>query len=77
MYRQHCHSAEVHFGEGGTFEQRRGSDMVQSRIDLAVTSTDSGWTDVDADGLRSDHSSIGGSLVIGEVRRTDRTEVVH
>ena len=50
--------------------------MVQSRIDFAVASPDSGWTDEDADWLRSDHSSIGGSLVIGEVGRTDRREVV-
>ena len=69
--------AEVHFGEGGTFEQRRGRDMVQSRIDYAVTSMDSGWTDEEADWLLSDHSSIGRLLVIGEVRRTDRREVVN
>ena len=59
--------AEVQFGEGGTFEGRRGSDMLQSRIDFAVTSLYSGWTDEDADWLLSDYSSIGGSLVIGEV----------
>ena len=68
--------AEVHFGEGGTFEWRRGRDVVQSRIDFAVTSRDSGWTDEDADCLPSDHSSIGRSLVVGEVRRMDRREVV-
>ena len=35
--------AEVHFGVGGTFERRQGRDVVQSRIDFAVTSPDSGW----------------------------------
>ena len=68
--------AEVQFGEGGTFEWRRGRDVVQSRIDFAVTSPDSGLIDEDADWLLSDHSSIGESLVIGEVRRMDRREVV-
>ena len=68
--------AEVQFGEGGTFERRRGRDVVQSRIDFAVTSPDSGLIDEDADWLLSDHSSIGESLVIGEVRRMDRREVV-
>ena len=34
--------AGVHFGEGGTFEQRRGRDVEQFRIDFAVTSPDSG-----------------------------------
>ena len=50
--------------------------MVQPLIDFAVASPDSGWTDEDADWLPSDHSSIGGSLVIGEVQRTAGTEVV-
>ena len=68
--------AEVHFGEGGTFERRRGRDMVESQIDIAVTSPDSGWTDEDADWLMSNHSSIGGSLVFSEVKRMDRREVV-
>ena len=68
--------AEIHFGEGGTFERRRGSGMVQSRIDFAVASPDSSWTDEGADWLLLDHSSIGGSLVIGEVRRTAEREVV-
>ena len=68
--------AEVHFGEGGTFERRRGREVVQSRIDFVVTSPDSGWTDEDTDWLLSDHSSIGGSLVIEEVRKVDRREVV-
>ena len=68
--------AEVHFGVGGTFERRRGRDVVQSRIDFAVASPDSDWTDEDADWLLSDHSSIGGSLVVAEVGRTDRREVV-
>lgn len=68
--------AEVHFGEGGTFERRQGRGMVQSRIDLAIMSPDSSWTDEVPDWLLSDHSSIGGSLVIGEVKRTDGTEVV-
>ena len=63
---------EVHFGEGGTFERRRGREVVQSRIDFVVTSPDSGWTDSGTDWLLLDHSSIGGSLVIGEVRRADR-----
>ena len=49
---------------------------MQSRIDFAVTSPDSGWTDASTDWLLSDHSSIGVSLVIGEVRRPDRREVV-
>ena len=66
----------VHFGERGTFERRRGREMVQSQIDFVVTSPDSGWTDAGSDWLLSDHSSIGGSLVIGEVRRADRREVV-
>ena len=68
--------AEVHFGDGGTFERRRGSGMVQSRIDFAVAFPDSGGTDEDADWLLSDHLSIGGSLVIGEVQRTAGREVV-
>ena len=34
--------AEVHFGEGGTFERRRGREVVQSRIDFVVASPDSG-----------------------------------
>ena len=66
----------VHFGKGGTLEWRRGTDVVQSRIDFAVTSPDSGWTDEDAAWLLSDYSSIGGLLVIGEVKRVDRREVV-
>ena len=68
--------AEVHFWEAGTFERRRGRDVVQSRIDFAVTLPDSGWMDADADWLLSDHSSIGGSFVIAEVARMDRSEVV-
>ena len=36
--------AEVHFGEEGTFEWRRGRDMVRSRINFAVRSPDAGWT---------------------------------
>ena len=68
--------AEVHFGVGGTFQRRRGSDVVQSWIAFAVTSPDSGWMDEDADWLLLDHSSIGQSLVVGEVRRMDRREVV-
>ena len=50
--------------------------MVQSRIDFAVASLDSGWTDEGADWLLSDHPSIGGSLVIGEGRRMAGREVV-
>ena len=68
--------AKVHFGEGGTFERRRGREVVQSRIDFVVTSPDSGWTDEETDWLLSDHSSIGGSLVVDEVRKADRREVV-
>ena len=68
--------AEVHFGEGGTLERRRGREVVQSRIDFVVTSPDSGWTGEDADWLLSDHSSIGGSLVVGEMRKTESREVV-
>ena len=68
--------ADVHFGEGVIFERRRGREVVQSRIDFVVASPDSSWTDEGADWLLSDHSSIGGSLVIDEVRETDRREVV-
>ena len=68
--------AEVHFGEGGTFERRDGREMVQSRIDFVVMSPDSGWTSGDTDWLLSDHASIGGSLVIDEVKKADRREVV-
>ena len=68
--------AEVHFGEGGTFERRRGREVVQSRIDFVVASPDSGWTSGDTDWLLSDHSSIGGSLVIEEVKKADRREVI-
>ena len=68
--------AVVHFGEGGTFERRRGREVGQSRIDFVVTSPDSGWTDGGTDWLLSDHSSMGRSWVIGEVRRADRREVV-
>ena len=41
--------AEVHFGEGGTFERRRGRKVVQSWIDFVIASPDSGWTSGDAD----------------------------
>ena len=68
--------AEIHFGEGETFERRRGSDLVQYRIDFAVASPDSGWTNEDADWLMSDHSSIGGLMVSGEVKRTVGRDVV-
>ena len=67
---------EVHFGEVGTFERRRGREAVQSRIDFMVSSPDTGWTGEGADSLLSDHSSIGGSLVIDAVRETNRREVV-
>ena len=67
--------AEIHFEEGGTFERRRGSGVLQSRIDFAVASLDSGWTDEGTDWLLLDHSGIGGSLVIGEVQRTAGREV--
>ena len=69
-------AAEIHFGEGGIFQRRRGSGIVQSRIDFAVASPDSGWTNEGADWLLSDHSNIGGSLVICEVRTTAGREVV-
>ena len=49
---------------------------MQSRIDFVVASPDSGWTSGDTDRLLSDHSSIGGSLVIDEVKKADRREVV-
>ena len=68
--------AEVHFGEGGKFERSLGRGMVQSRIEFAVTSLDSGWMNEDSNWLLSDHSSISGSMVIGEVRRMDTREVV-
>ena len=68
--------AEVHFGEGGTFERRRGREVVQSRIDFVVASPDSGWTSGETDWLLSDHASISGSLVIDEVKKTDSREVV-
>ena len=42
-----------------------------------VTSPDSGLTDAGTDWLLSDHLSIGRSLVIDEVRRADRREVVN
>ena len=38
---QEC-GAEVHFGEGGTFERRRRGGVVQSRIDFIVSSPESG-----------------------------------
>ena len=65
-------------GSPGTASRWRSvaGDVVQSRIDFAVTSPDSGLIDKDAAWLLSDHSSISGSLVIGEVRRMDRREVV-
>ena len=34
--------AEIHFGEEGTFERRRGSGVVEALIDFAVASLDSG-----------------------------------
>ena len=43
------HGAEVHFGRGGTFEWRRGGDVLQSRIDFAVLSPKCGWIDEDGD----------------------------
>ena len=69
--------AEVHFEEGGTFERRRGRDVVQSWIDFAVSSPESGWTHEGTNWLLSDHSSIGGSLVIGQGAGTDHREVVN
>ena len=51
-------------------------EVVQSRIDFVVTSPDSGWTGEDTVWLLSDHTSIGGSLVIDEVNKADRREVV-
>ena len=67
---------EVHFREGGTYMRRRGREIVQSWIDFAVSSPETGWTHKDADWLLSDHSSFGGSLVIGQVARTDNRETV-
>ena len=49
---------------------------MQSGIDFAVTSPDTGWTHEEGDWLLSDHSGIGGSLVIGDVARADRREVI-
>lgn len=58
---------EIHFGEGGTFERRNGGGVVQSSIDFVVSSPDSSWTSEDGDLLLSNHSSIEGSLVVGEI----------
>ena len=58
---------EIHFGEGGTFERRKGGGVVQSSIDFVVSSPDSSWTSEDGDLLLSNHSSIEGSLVVGEI----------
>ena len=63
-------------GLGVRLGVRRGRKVVQSRIDFVVASPDSGWTSGNADWLLSDHSSIGGSLVIDEVKEADRREVV-
>lgn len=70
------HGAEVHFGERGTFEQRREGHMVQSRNDFAVSSLDCGWTGEDSDWLLSDHACIGWSLVVGQLERVDEWQVV-
>ena len=68
--------AEVHFRKRGTFEWKWGRGVVQSWIDFTVTSLDSGRTDEDADWLLSDHSSLGRSMVIGELRGTNSRKVV-
>ena len=68
--------AEVHFGEGGTFERRRRGGMVQSRIDFVVASPDSGWIGEADDWLLSDHAGIGRSLVVDKLRRVDEREVI-
>ena len=70
------HGAEVHFGEGGTFERRHGGSVVQSRIDFAVFSPNCGWTSEDGNWLLSDHKSVGGSLVVRELEWVDRREVI-
>ena len=67
---------EVHFGEGGIFEQRRRGDVVQFMIDFIVASPDSGWISEADDWLFFDHESIGGSLVVDELRRVDEREVI-
>ena len=68
--------ADVHFGEGGTYEQRRRGDVVQFMIDFVVASPDSGCISEADDWLFFDHESIGGSLVVDELRRVDKREVI-
>lgn len=51
---------EIHFGEGVTFEKRRGGGVVQCSFDFAVTSPDFGWTGEAASWLLSDHAAFGG-----------------
>ena len=70
------HGAEIHFGEGGTFERRRRVGVVQSDIDFVESLPNSGWTSAVEDWLLSDHASIGGSLVVGELGRVDGREVI-
>lgn len=52
--------AEVHFGEGGTFEHRGAGGVVQSRIDFAVSSPDCRWVGEVDDWLLSNRTpSVG------------------
>lgn len=68
--------AEVHFGKGGTFECRRVGGVVQSRRDCVVSSPGCGWVGAADDWLLSDHASISGPLVVGEVDRVDERVVI-
>ena len=61
------HGVEVQFGGGGTIEPRHVGDVVQSRIDVTVSSPECDWTGEDDDWLLSGHACIGGSLVVGEL----------
>lgn len=70
------HGVEVYFGDGGTFEQRRGGDVVPTRTDFEVLSPDCSWTSEDGNCFLSVHACIRGSLVVGELERVDKRQVV-
>ena len=50
--------------------------MVQFMIDFVVASPDSGCISEADDWLFFDHESIGGSLVVDELKRVDKREVI-
>lgn len=68
--------AEVHFGKWGTFERRGNGGVVQSRLNFAEASRDSGCMVEASDWLLSDHASVVLSLVVGDHLQMMDREVV-